>query len=139
MPAVSTACACVRLRRASRAVTALYDQALAPTGLKLTQFSALRTLQRLGTVSISELAVAMALDRSTLGRNLLVLKRRGLVRLGDGEDMRAWSVALTAKAGRLLEKALPGWSAAQDRVRATLGPKDMETLFALLEKLEANP
>lgn len=139
MPTIPTACACVRLRRASRAVTGLYDQALEPTGLKLTQFSALRTLQRLGPVNISVLAEEMALDRSTLGRNLLVLKRRGLVRLGDGEDMRAWSVALTPKAERLLEAALPGWSAAQDHVRRTLGAKGMETLFALLAKLEAAP
>ena len=133
---IRTPCACARVRRASRALTDLYDAALAPAGLKLTQFSALRTLQRMGRVNISALAEEMALDRSTLGRNLLVLERRGLVRLGDGEDLRAWSIELTPKAERLLEKALPGWEAAQERVRRKLGAQGVATLYDLLEKLD---
>lgn len=133
---IRSPCACTRLRRATRAVTALYDEALRPAGLKLTQFSALRTLQRLGPVSISTLAEEMALDRSTLGRNLLVLKREGLVRLGDAEDPRAWSVELTARAEKVLAGALPGWERAQERIRRKLGAKGMGELFEMLEKLE---
>lgn len=136
MPAARSPCACIRIRRASRTLTDLYDEALRPANLKITQFSLLRNLQRLGLVSISELAEAMALDRSTLGRNLLVLKRRGLVKMGDGDDMRAWSIALTHKAEVLLEKAMPGWNEAQERVRRKLGSDGMQTLFDLLGKLE---
>ena len=133
---VRSPCACTRLRRATRAVTALYDEALHASGLKLTQFSALRTLQRLGPVNISTLAEEMALDRSTLGRNLLVLKRDGLVRLGEAEDPRAWSVELTARAEKVLAAALPGWEDAQEKIRRKLGAKGMSELFELLSRLE---
>jgi len=132
----NTKCACVRARRASRALTDLYDAALRPVGLKITQFSVLRTLQRLGPVSISALAAEMALERSTLGRNLLLLKRDGLVRLGDASDMREWSVELTSRAVRLLERALPLWEEAQAKVESRLGKKDVATLFDLLARLE---
>ncbi len=133
---INTKCACVRARRASRALTDLYDAALRPVGLKITQFSVLRTLQRLGPVSISALAAEMALERSTLGRNLLLLKRDGLVRLGDASDMREWSVELTSRAVRLLERALPLWEEAQAKVESRLGKEDVATLFDLLARLE---
>ena len=133
---INTKCACVRARRASRALTDLYDAALRPVGLKITQFSVLRTLQRLGPVSISALAAEMALERSTLGRNLLLLKRDGLVRLGDASDMREWSVELTSRAVRLLARALPLWEEAQAKVESRLGKKDVATLFDLLARLE---
>jgi len=136
MVAVSP-CACIRARRASRALTALYDSALRPVRLKITQFSELRNVRRLQPVSISALAKEMALDRSTLGRNLLVLKRRGLVALSDGDDLRERSVELTAKGAATLEKALPCWQRAQQKVEGKLGAEGAATLFELLGQLEA--
>jgi len=133
---IRSPCACTRLRRATRAVTALYDEAIGGSGLKLTQFSALRTLQRMGPVTISALAEEMALDRSTLGRNLLVLKREGLVRMNDADDPRAWSVELTPRAEKVLAEALPGWTEAQEKLRRSMGAKGMAELFELLAKLE---
>ena len=70
-------CACTTLRRAARAVTAAYDAALAPSGLRITQFSILRRLARLGPLPVTRLAAEAALDRSTMGRNLNPLERRG--------------------------------------------------------------
>jgi DNA-binding MarR family transcriptional regulator len=135
--AASSPCACIRARRASRALTAVYDAALRPARLKITQFSELRNVHRLQPVSISALAKEMALDRSTLGRNLLVLKRRGLVALSEGEDLRQRSVELTAKGTATLEKALPCWERAQHKVERTLGVEGAATLFGLLGKIEA--
>lgn len=137
MPAIQTKCACVRARRASRSLTDLYDHALRPVGLKITQFSVLRTAARMEPVNISVLAAEMALDRSTLGRNLLVLKRRGLVRLSEGPDLRERSVALTPKAQRVLARAVPLWDRAQEKVERSLGRDGVATLFSLLEKVEA--
>ena len=134
--APATRCACVRARRASRALTGLYDRALSPARLKITQFSALRTIQRLQPVNISRLADEMALERSALGRNLSLLRRRGLVRFSDGVDMREWAVALTPKGDALLGKALPLWQAAQGKVERLLGKEGVATLFGLLEKVE---
>lgn len=133
---IATKCACVRARRASRSLTDVYDAALRAVGLKITQFSVLRTVQRMGPVNISALADEMALDRSTLGRNLLLLKRRGLVRLGEGSDLRARSVALTARARGLLERAVPLWEQAQAKVERKLGKDGVSTLYDLLARLE---
>ena len=96
---------------------------------------------RLGRrLSISErvysLAQEMALDRSTLGRNLLLLKRRGLVRLGEGDDLRERSVDLTPRARSLLERAIPLWDGAQAKVERRLGKDGVATLFELLAKVE---
>lgn len=133
---LATKCACVRARRASRSLTDVYDAALRAAGLKITQFSVLRTVQRMEPVNISALADEMALDRSTLGRNLLLLKRRGLVRLGEGSDLRARSVELTTRARSLLERAVPLWEKAQAKVERKLGKDGVSTLYGLLARLE---
>lgn len=78
----------MRVRRAARALTDAYDDALKPLGLKVTQFSLLRTVARMETPSLTALAQEMALDRSTLGRNVGVLQREGLVELSEGNDFR---------------------------------------------------
>src|SRR6266853_1185276 len=112
-------CACTSLRRATRLVTAAYDRTLAPSGLRVTQFSILRTLGRLGPLTITRLAAEAALDRSTMGRNLDPLERRGLVRIEAGhQDQRERVVHLTAAGEAAVESALPCWRAAQARVAA---------------------
>lgn len=133
---VHTHCACTRVRRAARALTDMYDRALAPAGLKVTQFSVLRTVERLDPVSISALAAEMALDRSTLGRNLLLLERVGLVALTGGDDLRTRTAALTPLGERTLASALPLWEAAQQKVRRQLGSDRVDAMFELLEQVE---
>jgi DNA-binding MarR family transcriptional regulator len=99
-------CACTTLRRAARAVTAAYDAALAPSGLRITQFSILRRLARLGPLPVTRLAAEAALDRSTMGRNLNPLERRGLVRIEVGNvDQREHVAHLTAAGEAAIEAA----------------------------------
>ena len=74
-------CNCCAVRAAARHVTQSYDQFLAPTGLRTTQFSILAKLKRLGPLTINTLARDMVMDRTTLGRNILPLERDGLVRI----------------------------------------------------------
>jgi DNA-binding MarR family transcriptional regulator len=136
MPAINTKCACTRVRRAARSLTDLYDAAIRPVGLKITQFSVLRTVARMGPVNITSLAAEMALDRSTLGRNLGVLARERLVSITGGDDLRERTVALTPRAQRLLEKAVPLWERAQRRVDILLGKDGVAALFSLLAKFE---
>jgi DNA-binding MarR family transcriptional regulator len=133
---IHTKCACTRVRRAARSLTDLYDEVLRPVGLKVTQFSVLRTIDRMSPVNISTLAAEMALDRSTLGRNLGVLERQGLVGLSEGDDQRERTVTLTSRARRLVDKAVPLWEQAQRRVDGLLGKQGVATLFALLGKFE---
>ena len=128
-------CACIALRRATRAVTAAYDAALAPSGLRVTQFSVLRTLARLGPLGVTRLAEKVALDRSTMGRNLDPLERRGLVHIEVGVTDRRERVAHLTPAGEAaIEAALPLWRDAQGRVTRLV---ETSALAALTERLGA--
>lgn len=131
-----THCLCTKLRRASRGVTRLYDDALAPVGLNAAQFSLLRNLQRLGQPSITTLAEAMGLDRSTLGRNLRVVQGMGLVVLGEGSDQRSRQVALSEAGLRVLEQGAPLWEQAQQALAKRLGADKRAELMLLLDDLE---
>ena len=122
-------CICSTLRRATRAITATYDAALAPSGLRVTQFAVLRTLARLGPLPVTRLAAETALDRSTMGRNLDPLERRGLVRIEVGQaDQRERVAHLTATGEAAVETALPYWRQAQARVAALVDPSAVRVL-----------
>ena len=131
-------CACVALRRITRAVTSIYDAALAPAGLRITQFSVLRTLARLGPMPVTRLAAEVALDRSTMGRNLDPLERRGLVRIEVGEaDRRERFAHLTDAGIGAIKVALPYWRDAQQRVTALVSPSAIGTLTEQVDNLRS--
>jgi DNA-binding MarR family transcriptional regulator len=134
---MSAPCACSRLRRASRAITQLYDDALAPAQLRATQFGLLHTLGKRGPLRITELAAALLLDRTALSRNLDPLCERGLVEVTAGADARTREVALTAAGRRSLATAEPHWLAAQQAVARHIGSNRLRTLYTLLAELEA--
>lgn len=128
-------CLCTNLRRAARGVSRYYDGALDGFGINVAQYSLLNNLLRLDQPSISSLADAMGLDRSTLGRNVRVLEAAGLVRLMEGNDQRNRLVQLTEAGHERLVAALPAWEAAQQRLIDRLGVEKRETLLALLNEL----
>ncbi|WP_411392245.1 MarR family winged helix-turn-helix transcriptional regulator [Pseudomonas sp. MPB23] len=133
---LASQCLCTNLRRAARGVSRHYDGALDGFGINVAQYSLLCNLQRLDQPSISSLAEAMGLDRSTLGRNLRVLEGEGLVQLVEGDDLRNRLVVLTTTAGEeRLAAALPAWEAAQQKLIDRLGAEKRETLLALLDEL----
>ena len=134
--ASSPACACGRLRRATRALTQLYDDAMAPAGLHLTQFSLLRTLARRGPTRITELAAAALLDRTALSRNLDPLVARGLVAIVPGKDARTREVSLTRSGARAIRAAEPYWKRAQADVAKRLGSAKLDALIATLAEIE---
>jgi DNA-binding MarR family transcriptional regulator len=134
--AIRSRCACTRVRRAARVLTSLYDEALASTGLNVAQFALLRAVGRLDAPNLSELGAEMALDRSTLGRNVQVLQRLKLLAVSDSDDLRARRITMTPRAERLLEKCLPQWEDAQRTVEQRLGKQGVATLLDLLERLE---
>jgi len=129
-------CLCANVRRAALALTSLYDEALAPHGLKVTQFSLLRAVERHGEPNLSELAGATGLDRSTLGRNLRVLESLGLVALSAGEDQRDRVVALTPGGRARVRAAAAAWGKIQESLSSSLGP-DAERLVALARRVTA--
>jgi len=117
----SEPCLCTGLRQAALAATKFYDGALRSTGLKITMFRLLRRIGEADAPTMTQLADIVQLDRSTLGRNLRVLERLGLVHLSDGEDERTKTIGLTAAGSRKLEAALPLWANAQRRMKKRLG------------------
>lgn len=131
----SSLCACINLRRASRAITEFYDWALAPSGLKVTQYALLRAVFRAGAVTLTDLAERVALDRTTLSRNLAPLQRRGLVRMSPGADRRVRQAGLTPAGERAMERALPLWQKAQAQVRERLGATGLDQLGAILARI----
>ena len=137
MSVSNIACACGRLRRATRALTQLYDDFLAPAGLRVTQFSLLRTLQRDGTLRINELAARLLLDRTALSRNLDPLVDQGLVDIVRGHDARTREVAISRKGATALKAAMPHWERAQSEVTRHLGAAKLDALLSTLGQLEA--
>lgn len=117
-------------------MTQLYDNALDPSHLRLTQFVLLRTLAKEGPRTISALAAALLLDRTALSRNLDPLVERALVAVVPGSDARTREVALTAAGHGVLAAAEPLWDAAQARVAQRMGRKRLDTLYELLADLE---
>ena len=132
---LTSICICTHLRRAARGVSRHYDEALERFGINVAQFSLLRHLQRLDKPSISTLAEAMGLDRSTLGRNLKVLEADGLVALAEGDDLRNRVVLLTAEGRTRVEAAEPAWEKAQEGLVDTLGAEQRDELIRLLKQL----
>jgi DNA-binding MarR family transcriptional regulator len=114
-------CACFNLRKAARAVTQLYEAALAPSGMHATQFSVLVALAVADGAPLSRVAEGLVMDRTTLTRNLRPLARRGWVRIEEGEDRRERNVGLTRSGRVALERALPLWQQAQARLQEQLG------------------
>src|SRR5919199_1368832 len=123
------ACACANLRKAARAVTQLFDATLAPSGLKATQFTLLVTSRLSGEATINELAERMAMDRTTLSRNLKPLVRQGLLDVSPGRDGRTRLVRISPEGERALEKAYPMWRAAQEEMLGVLGEERYEALL----------
>lgn len=132
----AVACLCANVRRAALALTARYDEALAPHGLKVTQFSLLRAVQRHGTPNLTALSEATGLDRSTLGRNLRVLEEQGIVRLAPGDDLRDRAVSLTPRGLARVRAASRAWQELQESLTRALGP-DAATLVDLSRRVTA--
>ena len=118
---VAWQCTCFNVRRASRAISQIYDDALEPCGLRINQFSALGAVEATGPTTIGDLARILELDRTTLTRNLKTLEKMGLIGSAPGRDKRERLVAATSDGIAVMARAKPLWRAAQDRVIAGLG------------------
>ncbi len=131
---MSSTCHCILLRKAARRTTAIYDEALAPMGISVAQFSLLRNIARREPVSLTVLGTVLDLDRSTVGRNVKLLVRRGLVATGTSDDdLREATASLTDAGRAILRDAEPAWSAAQARIEDALGADGTAALHRLLD------
>lgn len=136
-PKSPSPCHCLNLRRASRAVTHFYDKVMEPSGLKITQYSFLRNLERVESVSISILAKNMNIDRTTLNRNMKPLMSAGLISINTGKDSRSKLVTLTKDGKATLADAMVLWGEAQTSLEKYFGEEGLDGFEKLLAKLES--
>jgi DNA-binding MarR family transcriptional regulator len=128
-------CLCGNFRRASRALTQLYDDALRPTGLRATQFTILQVLSRAGELSQGDLGQILAMDSTTLTRTLRIMSREGWIAERRGDDRRERWLRL-AKTGRdQLKRALPRWERVQAQIERQLGAKRWHDLHQLANEV----
>ena len=115
-------CNCLAIRQAARHVSQLYDECIAPSGLRGSQFSILARLKRHGATTINALARDLVMDRTTLGRNILPLEREGLVAVRPGSaDRRSKEVHLTEAGMARFEAGRVRWEEAQGRFTQAFG------------------
>ena len=130
-------CLSFNMRRAARAVTAAYDEALQGTGLTACQLTILAQLSAGSGASLRHLAGALELEPSTLSRNLALLARKGLVRLDVGSDRREKSVHLTPSGEHALAAGYARWREVQRRVGSLVAGSELEALLGLNRRLTA--
>lgn len=129
-------CSCFRIRRLARRVTQLYDRVLAPSGLRVTQFSLLSHLLKHGALGMGPLAHALDMDRTTLTRNLKPLVDAGLVALAtSAHDARQREIRLTKAGQKRFDEAKALWRRAQDEFNRTLGDAQVASLHHLVDGL----
>lgn len=132
---IAATCAGFNLRRASRAVTQHFDHALAPVGLRTTQFTLLGALALAAPASIIQLSQALVMDRTTLTRNLRLLRDAGLVRAARSRAGRMVRYELTETGRDTLARAIPHWRAAQDGIVGSFGAERWPGMVAELYRL----
>src|SRR5438552_16145451 len=118
---IAASCIAVRLRLLNRVVTNVYDDALRPLDLKVSQMNILVAAAKMGTARPIEVCEHLHLDVSTLSRNVERMKARGWLEVVPDEDGRSQPFRLTPQGRKLLEKAVPAWSEAQQQGKKVLG------------------
>jgi DNA-binding MarR family transcriptional regulator len=128
-------CVAVRLRMLNRVVTNIYDNALRPLDLKVSQMNILVAAAKMGTVRPSVICEYLHLDVSTLSRNVERMRARGWIEIVPDEDGRSQPFQLTPQGRKLLEKAGPAWNEAQQQVTSVLGDAFVRQLNQSLKRV----
>jgi len=128
-------CLCSNVRRASRALTQLYGEALRPAGLNATQFTILQALSLTGEISQGRLGEILVLDSTTLTRTLAIMTREQWIAERRGEDRRERWLQLTKAGAARLARSSREWERVQSRLRKRLGQETWNDLFRLTHEV----
>src|SRR3954466_975393 len=132
---IARTCIAVRMRLLNRVVTNLYDDALRPLGLKVSQMNILVLTAKLGLARPAQVCDLLQLDTSTLSRNVERMRAQGWLEVVADEDARTQPFRLTAQGKRLIEKAIPAWEEAQRQANELLGSEGTALLDQAAKKL----
>src|SRR3954454_13691832 len=128
-------CVGSRLRMLNRVITNIYDGALRPLGLKVSQMNILVAAAKMGTARPLEVCEYLHLDVSTLSRNVERMKARGWLEVVPDKDGRSQPFQLTPEGRKLLEKSVPVWSDAQQQVKRVLGDRFVDQLNQAMKRV----
>ena len=128
-------CIASRLRMLNRVITNIYDNALRPLDLKVSQMNILVAAAKMGTARPIKVCEHLHLDVSTLSRNVERMKARGWLEVVPEEDGRSQPFQLTRQGHKLLEKAVPAWSEAQQQVKQVLGDRFVDQLNQAMKRV----
>jgi len=131
---IAATCIAVRLRLLNRVVTNLYDDALRPLGLKVSQLNILIVAAKLGLARPAQVCEILLLDTSTLSRNVERMRAHDWLEVVPDEDARAQPFRLTPQGKRLIEKAIPAWEEAQRQATELLGDEGIALLSKAAKK-----
>jgi len=131
-------CIAVRMRMLNRVVTNIYDDALRPLGVRVSQMNILVAAGKMGTARPAEVCERLHLDVSTLSRNVERMKARGWLEVIPDEDGRAQPFRLTNDGRKLLEKAAPAWKKAQKQAKSLLGEGIVDLLGRAVKRLNSD-
>jgi DNA-binding MarR family transcriptional regulator len=134
---VEKSCLALNLRRVERIVCQIYDTALRPFGIKSTQFSLLVTVHAMQPAPLSRIADRISVDRTTLTRNLSLLKASGLIETARGDDLRERMISMTKKGDAVIAAAFPIWTATQKRLTSKVGNQSVASLMGGLKAVAA--
>jgi DNA-binding MarR family transcriptional regulator len=131
----SSPCLCESLRKASRAVTRMYDDALRPAGLRVTQFSVLARLESDGKARVRDLSAALFLEETTLTRSVATLEKNGWVASSIGDDQRERYLSITPAGRKVVQRAFPLWKGVQKRIHDRVSTTTWDGLFRSLPRV----
>src|SRR6202142_4513708 len=134
-PTPKLPCMCGSFRRASRALTQLYENALRPLGLRATQFTILQALSLAGEVTQSQLGEMLAMDSTKLTRTLRIMDREGWIAERRGEDRRERWLRLSKAGEAQFKRAVPAWEKVQSRLRRQLGEESWKGLLDITHEI----
>jgi len=132
---MGAACLSANLRRTERLVTRVYDTYLEPVGITAVQLPILASVAALEAPTLRMLTEQLELERSTLSRNLALLRRRGLIELGSSSGPKPGSITLTAKGRTALRRGHAQWLKAHQALIEDLGGKVVNGGLQFLKQL----
>ena len=128
-------CKCIDLRKASNNLTNIYNSALIKVDLKITQFSTLKNIQKLGKTNIRVLSSELELDRTTVLRNIEKLIEMDLVSYKYENDDKHKIIQLTTVGKSKLREAIIIWEETQHKYIKALGIKNYKEIDTLITKI----
>ncbi len=130
-----TECTAFNLKKATRIVQNLFDEAFKPMGLEGTQYTVLGHIFVHGPISLTKLADLMHVDRTTLARNLAPLEKKEFIEIKQGSDRRAKIINITSGGKEVLSDALPLWKKTQEEIKTALGLENWSSMISNLTGL----